>query len=171
MARIPLIAKRNDANGEEQRAVFDAVVASRGKMIRPFQVLAHVPSLAGPLSELGATIRFAGTLSDRDRELVILTAAMVHRCEFEWSSHLPIAIEAGVSAGAIERLRTGAGEVHAEESLLIDFVSELCDTGSVSQETFERIHAAFGDPGTVELATIVGYYTLLAFVMGTVDAC
>ena len=136
-----------------------------------FEVLIHVPGLAGPLSEVGAGIRYAGGLSDHDRELTILTAAAVHGCDFEWESHRAIALDAGVRPEALEHLRGGAAELTAEEELVVGFVKELCATSTVSDETFAGAVDRLGEAGVVELSTVVGYYTLLAFVMGAVDAC
>lgn len=171
MPRVPLVDEGADGLTASQQQLIDHVVSTRGRMIRPFEVLAHVPTLGLPLSELGAGIRFAGGLSDHDRELVILTASSIHGCTFEWESHLPIARQAGVSDEAIDHLREGSGEPTQDEAALIGFVRELCSTATVGEEAFVWARHRFGETGVVELATVVGYYTLLAFVMGVVDAC
>jgi hypothetical protein len=41
----------------------------------------------------------------------------------------------------------------------------------VSSEIFDRAKAMLGESGVVELSATVGYYTLLAMVMGACDAC
>lgn len=171
MARVPLITERTDELSSEQLELYDLVTASRGEVIRPFAVLAHVPSLAKPLSEVGAGIRFAGGLSDHDRELVILTVASIHDCRFEWDSHHPIAIEAGVRAEALSHLQGGPGVLTGDEAPLVEFTRQLCSNSSVTAETFDAVSDRLGDAGVVELATTIGYYTLLGFVMGAVDAC
>lgn len=171
MARIELITERTQAVTDDQLRVFDAVVESRGKMIRPFEVLLHAPSVAEPLSEVGARLRFAGSLPDHDRELVILTAATVHGCAFEWDSHYSIAIAAGVRQEAIDHLRGGRATLTEHEETVISYVRQLCADSTVSPEVFARALETFGQSGVVELTATVGYYTLLAFVMGAVDAC
>lgn len=171
MARIRLITERTDDLNPAQLEVYDKVAASRGSMIRPFEVLAHVPGLAAPLSDVGAGIRFAGGLSDHDRELTILTAAIVHGCDFEWQSHRTIALDAGVRPEALEHLQGGSSELTEDEAVVVGFVKELCATSTVSDGTFAAAVERLGESGVVELSTVVGYYTLLAFVMGAVDAC
>jgi 4-carboxymuconolactone decarboxylase len=171
MARIRLITERTDDLSPAQLELYDKVAASRGSMIRPFEVLAHVPGLASPLSEVGAGIRYAGGLSDRDRELTILTAAVVHGCDFEWQSHSGIALEVGVRPEALDHLQGGSSELTDDEGVVVSFVKELCATSTVSDDTFAAAVDRFGEAGVVELSTVVGYYTLLAFVMGAVDAC
>lgn len=171
MARIGLIAERDDALSPDQARVFDAIVASRGKLLRPYQVLLHAPNIAEALSDLGARIRFAGSLPDHDRELVILTAAAVHGCEFEWDAHLPIAMEAGVRREAIAHLEGKPTKLTDVESLVVGYVRTLCAESTVPADMFERARQHFGDGGVVELTAAVGYYTLLAYVMRATDTC
>ena len=52
-----------------------------------------------------------------------------------------------------------------DEAIVYDFSLELQDNQSVSDATYARAVAKFGEPGVVELASIQGYYTYLAMVM------
>ena len=171
MARVRLITDRDEDLSPEQVETFDWVVESRGSMIRPFEVLLHSPQLARLVAELGAKIRFDSSLLDHDRELVILATAREHLCDFEWDSHLPLARAAGVREEAIDYLQEGRGSLTESESAFIDFVRELCAGSTVSADTFERAKASLGESGVVELSTTVGYYTMLAMVMGAAEAC
>jgi 4-carboxymuconolactone decarboxylase len=170
MARIPLVTSRDGLAGL-QAETFDWIVESRGRMIRPYEVLLHTPAIARPAAELGHVIRFEGTLGDHDRELAILTAAAAHGCAFEWDSHVPIAAAAGVRDEAIARLRDGAGELTDAETVIVDFVSELCASSTVADDTFAAAAGALGDAGVVELSVVAGYYAFLSYVMGAAGAC
>jgi 4-carboxymuconolactone decarboxylase len=171
MARVRLITSRDQDLSPEQIDAFDWVVESRGRMIRPFEVLLHSPAMAKHIAELGARVRFRSSLSDHDRELVIIAAAHIHGCTFEWDSHLPLARAAGVRDEVIEHLRQGSGSLTDTESLFIQFVRELCAESTVSPQTFEQAKSLLGESGVVELSVTIGYYTLLAMVMGACDAC
>lgn len=172
MARIRLFDQKTADLDTAQAETFDWVVESRGSMIRPFQVMLHSPGIARHMAELGAEVRYRSSLSDHDRELVILTCAVVHRCPFEWDSHEPIARAAGVRTEVLEYLQKGAATTLTDgEATLIDFVRELCETSGVSDRTFATAQQALGDRGVIDLASTVGYYTMLAFIMGTADAC
>ena len=171
MARVRLITSRDQDLSLDQIDTFDWVVQSRGRMIRPFEVLLHSPAMARHIAELGANVRFHSSLSDHDRELVIIAAAHIHGCTFEWESHLPLARAAGVRDEVIKHVLEGAGSVTDTESLLIQFVRELCAESTVSSLTFDRAKSLLGESGVVELSVIIGYYTLLAMVMGACDAC
>ncbi|MFT4658094.1 MAG: 4-carboxymuconolactone decarboxylase [Minisyncoccia bacterium] len=172
MARIKLLSTRDGLDPQQQK-VFDWVVESRGKMIRPYEVLLHAPGLARPAAELGHQIRYEGQLSDHDRELAIITTAKVHDCEFEWSSHVGLAREAGVSDETIDYL-DGDGaddQLIGVDELIVGFVRELCADSDVSDSRFAAAESAFGASGVVELTALVGYYTFLGFVMKVAEAC
>jgi 4-carboxymuconolactone decarboxylase len=141
-------------------------------MVRPFEVLLHKPAIALPAGELGARIRFDSEMADAQRELVILTAATEHKCEFEWESHLPIAQEAGVRQQALEAIRRGSSaDLTEEERTLVEFTQELCRTSTVADSTFRAAADLLGTTGVVELAATVGYYTFLGYVMNASGAC
>ena len=52
-----------------------------------------------------------------------------------------------------------------DEAIVYDFSAELQYNQSVSDPTYARALAKFGEPGVVEIASIQGYYTYLAMVM------
>ena len=135
------------------------------------EVLLHAPGLAQPAGALGAQIRYHGALSDHDRELSIITTASIHHCGFEWDSHVDIARSAGVAEGVIEVLASGSGTLPDREAMIVAFIRELCDTSTVSDDTFGAIGEVLTEAQVVELSALVGYYTLLAFVMNTAGAC
>jgi 4-carboxymuconolactone decarboxylase len=170
MPRVRMIEQRDDA-APAQLETFDHIAASRGKMIRPFAAMLHRPEIARAAADLGAVIRFHSTLPDHDRELVICTAAIERDCAFEWDSHLPIARSAGVSETTLEAIRTGSEVGDADDSVFVDFTRELCRAGRVSDPTFGVAWNRLGEEGTVELAAIVGYYTMLALFMSACEAC
>ena len=52
-----------------------------------------------------------------------------------------------------------------DEELVYDYVTELLATKGVSDKTYQRITAKFGEHGIVDITGIVGYYSLLAMQM------
>ena len=170
LERFPLISVREELEGK-QLETFDWIVQSRGRMIAPYEVLLHVPGIARPAAELGHQIRYAGGLSDHDRELAIITAALANDCEFEWQSHAPLARLAGVREEAMDVLNGLEGELTDAEAVVVGFVRELNETGNVSETTRAEALAALGVEEVVELATLSGYYTMLAYVMNVAGVC
>ena len=171
MARVRLFTEQSPDLTPAQQQTFEWVVQSRGAMIRPYEVLLHSPGMAQAAAELGARVRFESSLSDHDRELVILTAAATHSCAFEWDSHLPLARRAGVRPEAIAFLGGDPAQLTEEEGLLIGFVRELIALSTVPEDMFSAAKSRLGEAGLVELCVTIGYYTMLAFVMGACQAC
>jgi 4-carboxymuconolactone decarboxylase len=170
MPRVRMIEEREDAS-PTQMETFDHIAASRGKMIRPFAAMLHRPEIARAAADLGAVIRFHSTLSDHDRELVICTAAVERECGFEWESHRPLALGAGVSEATLDSLSLRAPVTNPDDDVLVEFTRELCRTGKVGDASFDRAWDRLGEEGTVELAAVVGYYSMLAVFMSACDAC
>jgi 4-carboxymuconolactone decarboxylase len=88
-----------------------------------------------------------------------------------WASHLGAAIAAGVPAAAIAAVEEGRPAPGEHEAALLAFVDELCHSGTVSDRTFGAVHELLGTPATVELMLVVGYYTMLSYVMNGAGAC
>jgi len=170
MTRIDLITGREGLD-DETAAVFDWVVESRGQMLRPFEVLLHAPALAQPVAELGHVVRFESRLEPADRELTILATGKAHGCAFVWDSHLDHARRAGVREEAISALAAGSGELNARERALVDVARSLVAGSAVDDDTYKAAADLLGPPGVVELATIIGYYTMLGYAMSVVEAC
>lgn len=171
MPRIRMIEQREDT-ARDQVEAFDHIAASRGgQMIRPFAAMLHRPEIARAAADLGAVIRYESTLSDHDREVVICATAVERECAFEWESHHPIARSAGVSDKTLTSIETGSTVDDSDDAVLVDFARELSRQGRVSDRTYQSIHSRFGEAGTVEVAAIVGYYTMLALFMNAVEAC
>ena len=171
MPRVRMIESREDTT-PSQIETFDHIAASRGgQMIRPFAAMIHRPEIARAAADLGAVIRYQSTLADRDREVVICTTAIERDCPFEWESHTPIARAAGVSEATLDSIRDDVEVDDPDDALLVEFTRELCRIGKVGDELFERARGRLGEEGTVELAAIIGYYTMLAVFMNACEAC
>lgn len=168
MPRVPLLAER-DGLSDAQLAVFDWIVESRGTMIRPYEVMLHVPEMARPAAELGHEIRYQGALGDHDRELAILAVAAAHACAYEWDIHVGLARTSGVAEATIEALREGSRSVGSPDNVIVGFVREMCATARASDGTYAVASDLLGTAGVVELTTLVGYYTMLAFVINVAE--
>lgn len=170
MPRVAMIEEREQAS-PHQVEVFDHIAASRGRMIRPFAAMIHRPELARAAADLGAVIRYQGVLGDRVRELVICTTAVERDCAFEWESHRPLAVDAGVSEQTLGEIASGWPVTDPDDSLPVGFTREMCRTGRVAEETFAALRDRLGEEGVVEAAVAVGYYTLLALFMNATEVC
>ena len=67
------------------------------------------------------------------------------------------------------RLGTPPNFRRHEERLIFDFVTEYFATSRVSQATYEKAIAAFGETGVVDLVGTVGYYTLVSMTLNVFE--
>ena len=133
----------------------------------PFLPLLRSPVLMERIGRVGEFLRFESVLDARVRELVTCAVARHVSNQFEWAMHAPLARKAGVSEATIEALRQGARPraLPADEETALDFTRELLQTHGVSDPTYAAALQAFGEQGLVELATLIGYFAMVSWVM------
>lgn len=170
MARIPQITSK-EAVPPDKRYVFDAIVASRGRVGGPFSILMHSPDTAERTAHLGAYLRYESTLPKTNRELAIITTAREFDCNYEWSAHATLALEAGVSEATVNAVakRSDVDGLPEDDALIIRFGRELHRKHQISDATFQAAQQRFGEQGVVELTAIMGYYALLAYTLNTFE--
>ena len=170
MPRIPEL--RTDQMSPQQLRVHDEILAGpRGSLQGPFHAWLHSPGLADPAQKLGEFCRFSSALPKRLSELAILVIARHWCAQFEWYAHSPMAISAGISATVVEAIRTNEKPILGadDERLVYEFVSELLETRTVSQSTYNQAEAMFGRLAVVDLVGIVGYYCLVSITLNVFD--
>jgi len=157
-----------EAMSAAQRAAADALVAGPRKGVYgPFLPLLRTPQLLDRVAALGEQLRFHSSLETRVRELVTCAAARHTTNQFEWLMHAPLAIKAGVAESAIAALHAGARPkgLAADEEIALDFAHELLRTHGVSEPTYAAALTHFGETGVVELASLVGYFVMVCWIM------
>ena len=164
--RLPLPAR--DGMTAVQRAAAEAIIAGPRKAIfGPFVPLLQCPPLMEWIGKTGEALRFGGTLPERIRELAICVVARETSNQFEWQTHAPKALEAGVAKSAIDALAAGRRPrgLTAGEEAATDFVAELMQRHGVSDPTYDEAVRHFSAPGAVELTAVVGYFAMVCWVM------
>jgi 4-carboxymuconolactone decarboxylase len=172
MSRLPELA--SEALSPEQAALLEAIASTRGADIAlqgPFAVWMHSPGLGEAAQRLGARLRYHSSLPPRLSELVILACARHWRAAFEWHVHAPLARRAGVAAPVIEAVRLGREPAFAaaDEAAVHAFALSLLRTSRVPDPVYQQAGGLLGDAALVELAGLVGYYTLVAFTLNAFE--
>lgn len=122
------------------------------------------PELADRAQSLGRYCRYDTLLPQRLSELAIVTLARIWGSEYEWYVHKKFAIEAGISAEAIETIRSGGVPAfeREDEAIVHAFVVAAQVEREVGDELYARAVAALGSDGVIDLVAILGYYTLIS---------
>lgn len=171
--RLPPL--RPDDLDAEQRAVYDALADPPGRvrldpdgsLQGPFDAMLRAPRSGAALQLVGAALRYRSVLPERVRELATLLVAAHHRSAFEWYAHAPLAAAVGLPDALVEAVRIG-GSVEPDdpaERAAAVAVAQLLTSGDVDDDAWAAAVDTLGEPGAVELTTLVGYYSLLALQM------
>jgi 4-carboxymuconolactone decarboxylase len=167
-----------DELDDAQRAVYDHVTAGAradrpppfaltdpaGRLEGPFNAMLINPQIGDRVERLGAALRFRGALSERCREIAILTVAVRRSSDFEWYAHELIGRQCGLSSDELAAVWRGrdADTFSVAERLVWRSTISLCEAGDLDDELFTAAREALGTAVLDELVVLVGYYQLLA---------
>src|SRR5258705_5284299 len=158
--RMPPLAL--ETMDEAQRAAADALIAGPRKGVKgPFIPLLRSPRLLAPLQKAGEYLRFDSALPRRVSEFATLVVSRQWTQQFEWSTHVPLALQEGTREDTIEALRIGCRPtaMSAQEAFVYDFVLELTTHRGVSDTTYAECVERFGERGVIDLVGLIGYFT------------
>jgi 4-carboxymuconolactone decarboxylase len=135
----------------------------------PWAVIMRVPELLVPALQIRMHYLNSSAINPRLTEFAILIGARQWTNNFEFNAHTNAAKQAGLKPDIIDAIVEGRRPDHMaeDEEALYDFCVELQHNQSVSDPTYAKALAKFGEPGVVEIAGIEGYYTFLAMIMNT----
>lgn len=151
----------------EQKPVYDAIAAARnGSVPKPFHVLLQSPELTDRAQQLGALLRYRTALPARLSELAILVTAKHWDAQYEWSVHEGEARKAGIPEDVIRAIAVGTRpKLSGDDAVVYDFASSFYANRDVPDQVFGLAIARLGQKTVVELASLLGYYSMLAIVM------
>ncbi len=168
--RIPAVTDR-DQVPEDQRPVWDAIVASRGSVRGPFALLMHSPEVAGRVAHVGTFVRFESSLEPTARELAAMVTAHLLDCEYEVAAHERQAREAGVPDATLQAIRGDRfGEVDAEYRWVCDLTRQLVVDHRIAPAAFDEARGRLGERGLVELTATIGYYAMIAATLNAFES-
>jgi hypothetical protein len=104
--------------------------------------------------------RTTGTLSGRDRELLILRTTVNSRSLHQCDRHVRIALDGGIDRETIDRVAAGPGASgwSDSEAALLRAADELHANAAVSGETRAALAKAYGEKQLVEIPALVSEY-------------
>lgn len=164
--RMPPIAP--DKYTDAQKKAAEEFAGGRGYDVRgPFVPLIRSPEVMLRAKAMGDHLRFKSVLAPRISEMIILITAREWTQQYEWVAHHDIAIKAGLRNEIADAIADGRrpADMAEDEEAAYDMSIEIQRTKRVSDATWARAVAKFGEQGVIDLLGINGYYTLLAMTM------
>ena len=166
--RMPAIPP--EEMSEAQRKSVADLVATRGGLKGPFMAIMRCPELMDRIQRLGEYIRYKGELDLRINRMAGLMMTRHWSNQYEWHGNVPYALKAGLNPAIIEAIGDGRrpANMAEDEEIVHEFMSEVLVSKSVSDPTYAKAVAKFGEEGVIEMLAIVGYYGMLAMIMNVV---
>jgi 4-carboxymuconolactone decarboxylase len=153
---------------DAQKQAVRALAVERGRPVAgPLVPLMRSPELMLAAKAMGEYLRSKSVLPQRIQELAVLVVSREWTQQVEWQVHHHLALQAGLRPDVVEAIGDGRrpAPLRDDEQAAYDMSIELLRNKRVSDETYRRAVAAFGEQGVVELLGVNGYSMLLSAVM------
>jgi alkylhydroperoxidase family enzyme len=141
---------------------------------RPIYILRALvgsPGLTAAYCHMGGYIRRQSKLDSRLRELVILQVGWLARNPYEWSHHIKIGKEFGVSDADIRAIpaETRGETTSLDETarLALKGAREMTLGSGMTDETFARLNAILGDELLIDLVGAIAFYVATVKILDT----
>lgn len=120
---------------------------------------------------LSGHLLYAGKLSRRDAEIVILRVGHLRGSEYELQQHRRLARSRGLDAETQARIFAGpdAEGLSDRERTLITATDEFVVTRSLSPETWAALSSHLDRPRLIEFCMLAGHYDMLAATIATLQ--
>lgn len=164
MARVPYLTK--DDLAEADKPLLD-------RDINLFRALAHNPAAARAFGHLGGYIRHKSQLDGRLRELAILQVGYLARSDYEYSHHVKIGLDFGVTE---DDIRAIVAETEGRDSALDDLsklvlrtAREMTLDGAASRQTFADLSGHLDNVLIIELFMAIAFYNGVVRMLGSLE--
>ena len=164
MARVPYL-EQSDLATEDQ--------ALLNRPIWLAKALVNSPKAARAFFGLGGYIRHGSKLDPRLRELAILQVGWLARSPYEWSHHVKLGHDFGVTDADVLALIDDTDgkptDLDALSKLVLQAAREMTRDGAMAAPTFAALQAELGNELVVDLTLAIGFYNAVVRVLGTLQ--
>lgn len=164
MARLPYLSREDLPPGQQQ--LLD-------RPINLFRALAHGPEVLEWMAEIGSWIRYRCRLDPRLRELAIIQVGYVTRSPYEFSHHVKIGRDFGVTD---DDLRDLVADTHGQDCALgeqeravLSAARELTAGTELSDETWSRLRQFLPPARLLDLLFVVTHYVQVVRMLGALQ--
>ena len=147
------------------------LVGPDGRLLGPPAVWVISPTFGKALQQIGSAVRFGSRLPLRAREIAILLVGHHHRSAFELYAHGRAGAAAGLSEADLAALAqtTEPAGLSDVETCVFRATVAILGRGTLDDDEYRHAAGLLGADGLLELVTIVGYYTMVAWQLAVFD--
>jgi 4-carboxymuconolactone decarboxylase len=150
-----------------QAKVFEQLTAGRGRILGPYKIWIHSPTVASGMQHIGTFLNKRSSLSTREVEIGILVIAQHWQGEYVKQAHIRAGKEAGLTPETIDAILAGTDPklTDPHERAVHRFATSLVGGVKLSDAEFAEIEKVLGREGVAEVLVLLGYYTSVALGM------
>lgn len=136
----------------------------RPKALNALGTLAQHAELARAFNTFNGHVLFATSLTERQRELIVLRVAALRGSEYEWRQHAVLAGDVGITEEELSHVAEGpdAAGWSSSERAILRATDELVRDALISDATWAELTRSFEVQQMMDLVFTVGAYDLLA---------
>ncbi len=155
---MAVLAPADPAKSPELKKVFDEIAASRGWVSNAMKSLANAPEGLRRFAHFGDYVRYHTDLTERVRELVIVTIG--HGVQYAATHHAGLAVQAGIPREAVDEILQGKvpANLPENERITVRYVLEFASAASASDATFAELRKHFSERAITDLTLLAAYY-------------
>ena len=165
MARVSLVEK--DQADPVIRDLFQKLEDQNFQVLNLFKVMGHCPRIGRNFIRLGNSILSQEELSPSLRELAILRVGNLTQAEYEFTKHVPIALETGVTREQVNAISDWAASTafNNEERAVLCYTDEVTQSVRAEDNTFAKLRGFLSEPAIVKLTATIGYYAMVCRIL------
>jgi alkylhydroperoxidase family enzyme len=164
----PRIAPLSDAelSPEQDEALKDF---RPGPVLNIFRTLVRAPKALTRFNAWGGyVLSRRNDLPAREREIVILRTGFLCRSGYEFTQHIRIGLQSGLTAEEIEAIKRGADAGwSAADAALIRATDELHDDQFITDATWAELSRHFSEKQCMDVVFTAGQYTQVSMMLNT----
>ncbi len=109
------------------------------------------------------------SITQRDREMVILRIGYLSRSDYEWSAHAALGLRVGLTPEEVARIARGpdAAGWSAIDAALLRAADELHKDQHISDATWSTLRERFNDQQMMDIIFTAGQYTLVSMFLNS----
>ena len=139
------------------------------QLVGPFNSMLRSPLISQAVLGVTTAEGQHTALSERVRQVVILTVGAVWQAAYELYAHTAVAEKAGLDEPTIRALVAGQkpAALSGEEGVAYDFTHRLTTAHQLDAELYEQAVVTFGEKGVVDMIFLAGQYMTISGLLNT----
>jgi alkylhydroperoxidase family enzyme len=169
LSRPRIAPLQDDELTPEQAEALRPVREGTMGVLNIFRTLARAPKALTRFNQWGSyVLSRRNDLPARQREIVILRTGWLCRSGYEWTQHLEIGFQAGLSREESERIKKGADAGwSAADAALIRATDELVADHFIGEATWAELGRHFTDKQRMDVVFTVAQYAQVSMILNT----